>query len=240
MPLRDHYRPPLLNAPNAESMNLSWATILMQWLNAELPAGYRAEQEVFGGPRVTIDLAALERTSPTEAAVNGTGGTAVAPRTYAPAPVLAAEVSFDEAPLYEVKVYDEDNRTAAAIELVSRSNKDRPVSRRAFAIKCASYLQAGLALVVVDIVTTRRADLHSELVRLLDLPDELHWSSRSGPAALAYRVVGTAEGTRLEAWPADLRVGDPLPEVPLWLAPDLAVPLDLEHTYEAAWNSHRR
>lgn len=215
MPLRDHFHPPLQNNPNAESVTASWTTMLLQRLNASaLPAGYRAEQEVFGG-------------------------VAIAPRTYAPPAVLAGEVSFTDADLFEVKVRDEDGRIAAAIELVGRSNKDRPEARRAFAIKCASYLQAGLSVVLIDIVTNRRSDMHSELVYLLDMADSLHWSSRGGTAAVSYRIVGAPEGPRLEVWPEELVVGTPLPTVPLWLTPDLAIPLELETTYEAAWACHR-
>lgn len=241
MPLRDHFHPPLLNNPNAESIHASWATMILQRLNtAALPPGYRAEQEVFGGPRVTIDLGAIEKSNSNGNFSTGTGGVAVASQTYAPPAVLMGEVSFADADLYEVKVLDENGRIAAAIELVSRSNKDRPEMRRAFAIKCASYLQAGISVVFVDIVTNRRADLHSELVHLLDLPDSLHWSSRKGTAAVSYRIVGVSEGTRLEAWPEELVVGSPLPNIPLWLSPNLATPLELEATYEAAWACHRR
>jgi hypothetical protein len=242
MPLRDHFHPPLQNNPNAESITASWATMLLQWLNKSgLPAGYRAEQEVFGGPRVIIDLGAIEKPNANGAPGSSTtgGGVATAAQSSAPPAVLAGEVSFADADLYEVKVLNEDARIAAAIELVSRSNKDRPEARRAFAIKCASYLQAGLSVVFVDIVTNRRADLHSELAHLLDLPDSLHWSSRKGTAAVSYRVVGTSDGTRLEVWPEELVVGSPLPPLPLWLSHDLSITLDLETTYEAAWAAHR-
>jgi hypothetical protein len=243
MPLRDHFHPPLLNNPNAESITASWATMILQRLNASaLPAGYRAEQEVFGGPRVTIDLGTIEKAGanggPAQASP-GAGGVAVAARSYAPPAVLSGEVSFADADLYEVKVLDDSGRIAAAIELVSRSNKDRPEMRRAFAIKCASYLRPGLSVAFVDIVTNRRADMHSELVHLLDLPDSLHWSSRGGTAAVSYRLTAGAEATRLDAWPEELTLGNPLPTIPLWLAPDLAVPLELEATYEAAWACHR-
>jgi hypothetical protein len=242
MPLRDHFHPPLQNNPNAESINASWATMLLQWLNRTgLPKGYRTEQEVFGGPRVTIDLGALEKPDANGTPAPGaTGsGVATAARTHTPPAVLAGEVSFADADLFEVKVLDEDGRIAAAIELVSRSNKDRSEARRAFAINCASYLQAGLSVVFIDIVTNRRADLHSELAHLLDLPDSLHWSSRKGTAAVSYRVVGTPDATRLEVWPEELVVGNPLPTLPLWLGVDLWVPLELESTYEAAWSCHR-
>lgn len=240
MPLRDHFHPPLLNNPNAESVTASWATMLLRWLNrGGLPTGYKAEQEVFGGPRVTIDLGAIEKPLANGSPAPGAGGVATAPQTATPPAVLVGDVSFADADLYEVKVLDEDGRIAAAIELVSRSNKDRPDARQAFAIKCASYLQAGLSVAFVDIVTNRRADLHSELAHLLDLPDSLHWSSRKGTAAVSYRVVGSPDRTRLEVWPEELTVGSALPPLPLWLSRDTSVLLDLEGTYEAAWDCHR-
>ncbi|MBA4064080.1 MAG: hypothetical protein C0501_10280 [Isosphaera sp.] len=241
MPLRDHFRPPLLNNPNAESINATWATMLLQRLNATtLTDGYRAEQEVYAGPRVTIDLGTLERQPTNGHPAAGGGGVAVATRRYAPPAVLAGDVSFADAALFEIRVLTDDGRVAAAIELVSRSNKDRPDSRRAFAVRCASYLQAGVSVAFVDPVTGRRADLHSELVRLLDLPESLHWASPDGIAAVSYRMAVGGETGRLEVWPVGLAIGSPLPEVPLWLAPDVAVPLDLEATYEAAWACHRR
>lgn len=246
MPLRDHFHPPLLNNPNAESINATWSTLLMLQLNQSvLPKGYRAEQEVFGGPRVTIDLGAIDRT-PGGAAPGGPNGTAVgtvatAPRTYAPpVPLLFGDVNFPEPDLFEVRVLSDDgSRVAAAIELVSRANKDRPETRRAFAIKCASYLQAGISVVIMDIVTARRADLYAELATLIDLPDSLRWNSPTGMVAVSLRVVGVNESVRMEAWPVSLQVGATLPTLPLWLDYDLAVPLDLESTYEATVAGHR-
>lgn len=52
-------------------------------------------------------------------------------------------------------------RLVAAIELVSPANKDPADTRRAFVAKCASYLSQGIGLIVVDIVTTRHANLHT-------------------------------------------------------------------------------
>jgi len=37
---------------------------------------------------------------------------------------------------------------------------------------------------------------------------------------------------RLETWAYALAVGQPLPTLPLWLVDNLAVPLDLEASYE--------
>jgi hypothetical protein len=40
--------------------------------------------------------------------------------------------------------------------------KDRPENRQAFVAKCAGYLREQVSVVVVDVVTTRRANLHQE------------------------------------------------------------------------------
>ena len=65
----------------------------------------------------------------------------------------------------EVRIYlqEEGLELVACVEFVSPSNKDRPAEREAFVSKCAAYLHEGVGLVVVDIVTTRHADLHAAL-----------------------------------------------------------------------------
>ena len=44
--------------------------------------------------------------------------------------------------------------------------------------------------------------------------------------AVAYRVHLVGQRTQLEAWPAALALGEPLPTMPLWLTESLCVPLD--------------
>ena len=55
-------------------------------------------------------------------------------------------------------------RLVAVVELVSPGNKDRPEHRQAFVTKCAAYLQEQVNIVMVDVVTTRHANLHRELL----------------------------------------------------------------------------
>jgi hypothetical protein len=102
----------------------------------------------------------------------------------------------------------------------------------AFAAKCAGYLERGYGLVVLDAVTTRRADLHTDLLAALGV--EAGPSAPADLSAVSYRAVGRGAGGRLLSWPAPLEVGQPLPTLPLWLAADLAVPLDLEASHTAA------
>ena len=58
--------------------------------------------------------------------------------------------------------------SVAAIELISPRNKDRPQSRHEFVVKCASLLKAQVSLVLIDIVTDRRANLLRELMEYLE------------------------------------------------------------------------
>src|SRR5439155_14770818 len=125
--------------------------------------GYRSHSEVHLGTQVEVDVGTFERDRdpasfdpPGSNASNGVsgggGGVAVAPAVYAPpSAILSAEVAFAEPDLFEVKIYRGGGAwtLVAAIELVSPSNKDREETRRAFAIKCAAYLQKGVSVVVV-------------------------------------------------------------------------------------------
>src|SRR5262249_48692768 len=142
---------------------------------------------------------------------------------------------------FEVQIEDTDQRRlVAAIELVSPANKDRPDHRRDFVVKCASYLQQSVSLVVVDVVTERHNNLHVELMQFLEMPLEIHQAADRPVYAVAYRIQERADTRRqLELWPEVLSVGDILPTLPLWIAADLAVPLNLDESYNTAMEALR-
>jgi hypothetical protein len=143
-------------------------------------------------------------------------------------------VDFTHQDVYEVRVFREEGGLTlrAAIELVSPANKDRPSHRRAFAAKCATYLAQGASVIVIDVVTDRQANLHAELIEVLQLAGAA-WQSPSHLYAIAYRTAATSEQAHLEAWPESLAVGTGLPRLPLWLEADLCLPLELEASYQA-------
>lgn len=146
-----------------------------------------------------------------------------------------AVIDFVSLDAYEVLVMQRRGgpKLRAAIELVSPANKDQTSHRRAFAVTCAGYLQQGVAVVIVDVVTERTANLHTELVDILGLASSLAWISPSYLYVVAYRPVQSADEERLEAWPAALTVGAVLPTAPLWLSEELCLPLVLEESYGA-------
>jgi len=130
-----------------------------------------------------------------------------------------------------IRSQEGDPPLVATVELVSPANKDRPESRQAFVAKCAGLLNSGCGLVVVDLVTDRRANLHTEMLALLGAELTAGGGSLS---VVAYRSLGGETDGRLEMWPAALAIGQSLPTVPLWLHGEFPVPLDLEASYNAA------
>ena len=180
------------------------------------------------------------------------------PARYAPAPIvrlanngepldLAAEdresseppgFTFDsdlpDLPVFDVNVYDmhRGRSLASAILIVSPANKDRPDTRRWFAAKCAALLQQRVSVTVIDLVTSKHFNLYAELLEMLGHSDPALPPEPSPIYAVACRTAKPADAWQLEAWVQPLAVGQPLPTLPLWLAQNIFVPLELEASYE--------
>ncbi|MBW3600597.1 MAG: DUF4058 family protein [Planctomycetes bacterium] len=135
---------------------------------------------------------------------------------------------------YEVLIYDRSRgrRLVAAVELVSPRNKDCPENRRAFVTRCAALLQQGVCVSLVDLVTTRRFNLYAELLELIERSDPAMTGEPPTIYAATCRARKIGRAPKLEAWAYPLVVGQPLPTLPLWIAEDMAVPLELEASYE--------
>lgn len=232
MPLLDHFQPPLRDDRPWESFHSAWANAIVGWLNQNvLPEHYRAIPQVHVGTRVEIDAVTFRLDKESEATGNGVATAVWAP----PQAKLAAAVDFGDTDTFEVQVHDDTRRRlVAAVELVSPANKDRAIHRRDFAIKCASYLRQRISVIVVDVVTERRDNLHGELMQLLSLTGELLEAGAFSLCSVAYRLKMQEGEQRLELWPEELQVGRTLPTLPLWIGEDEAVPLDLEASYVAA------
>ncbi len=236
MPLRDHFRPPLDDEFSWEEVHGGWPMVIVTALNGLLPSEYRASPRVHIGQPVEIDVATFNRGAGHRPQDDGGVATAV----WSPVkPSQVFDAEWPDADEYEVLVHntaDGARRLVAAVELVSPANKDRPEARRAFVAKCAALLQNRVSVVIVDLVTTRHFNLYQEL---------LAWAGRPADAeattvyATACRVVDRRRRYKLETWDHPLQVGQPLPTVPLWISPDLAVPLDLETTYETTCRALR-
>ncbi len=231
MPLLDHFHPPLSRTHPWRGFHGAWAAAMARLLNGGvLPPGYYAVPFLDRDGPVEIDVAALREFE--VAASAGAPGESQPWTPAAPGFAVAVEWPSVDDVRVEVLTDDGDPRVAAAIELVSPRNTDRPRAREAFAAKCADYLGGGCGVVVVDVVTTRWADLQADLLAMLGADAAVEASGAL--SAVSYRsVIRDGEG-QLLGWPVTLEVGRPLPTVPLWLGADLAVRLDLEASHSAA------
>jgi hypothetical protein len=165
----------------------------------------------------------------------GNDGFAAVP--WAPAaPSVAVETELPDEDEYEVRIYDarRGRRLVAAVEIVSPRNKDRPESRNAFVAKCAALLRHGVAVSVVDLVTVRHFNLYADLMAFVGQHDPTLGAEPPPIYAASCRWVVGEKRAKLETWSHGLAVGRPLPTLPLWLSDTLAVPLDLEQSYEKA------
>jgi hypothetical protein len=234
MPLLDHFHPPLFPHRSWESFHSRWANSIADALQRMLPSRYFAEVQIHLGSRVEADVAEFESTSAAAEQGNGSAG-GVAVQTWAPpvATVVMPAVFPDD---LEVHVRDErdDARLVAVVALVSPRHKDRDDSRRAFAAKCAAYLQRGIGLVMLDIVTSRLANMHNEFVQLLGHAPALAMPADVSLYTVAYRPARRNDADLIDIWPVPLTLGGTLPVLPLALRGFRAVPLDLEATYTEA------
>jgi hypothetical protein len=250
VPLLDHFHRPLKDDTPWSAFHQNWAVKMVDQFNGNRKTDkYKAQSARHFGAQIEADVSTLQRRD------RGTlfdivgdiegGGVAPASQVYSPpAALISAEVEFDDPDIFEVKIFRGGGgwELVAAIELVSEANKDGEDTRRAFVVKCASYLQKGVSLVVVDAVTTYSANLHDELCDLIGTGGErLRWASPSGLSVVVYRATRlkppASPPLKLDVFPYPIGLGEKLPTVPLWLAYDLAVPLELETTYQQACTS---
>lgn len=225
MPLRDHLQILTDDGRPWVGFHGMWASGILARLNRE-----QLSQEYCAG----LDVHKPHFAIPTFEATPTHVVSQVSPdHGFPPLPNLSAFAQFDEPRSIDLTVeYEVCRRLVAVVLFGHRGFTESPQGRKAFAVKCAKWLQRGTAVVAVN--ADSPAEVHGDLVELLNLPSELAWTSPTGFSVASYRVVGIKDNVRLDVWPHQLTIGEPLPTVPLWLASDLAVPLNLELTYTNA------
>jgi Protein of unknown function (DUF4058) len=236
MPLLDHFHPPLLGRRHWEGFYGGWAAAIAGNLNERLlPAEYFAEFQVKLGTRVEVNIATLTEGGEQETERANGAATAVQTLTWAP-PAATAVMPAVFPDDFEVQVFSSMTgpTLVAAIELVSPANKDRDETRHAFAAKCAAYLQRGIGLIVIDVVTSRHANLHDELMALMGHGTTFAFGAPTLLYATAYRPMHRDERNEIDLWRAPLALGQPLPTLPLAVRGLASLPIDLESSYMEA------
>ena len=220
MPLLDHFHLPLYPQRNWRSIQVMWAATITNRLNQVLPQHFVAG--TYTNRDVEIDTPTLEQSAATDFNVS----------VWTPPPptqVVAASLTTEGV---EVRIIHDlgGPNLVGAIEIVSPANKDRAEHREAFVGKCVSMLHQGIGLMIVDVVTERRMNLHQELLHKLGESTDTPWNVPL--YATAYHPAKRDEQTRVDIWKEELHLGQPLPTLPLWLRGGLCFAVDLEETYE--------
>jgi Protein of unknown function (DUF4058) len=220
--LHDHCHPPLSRQRHWTGFHSAWATHIAGDLNRQLPDEWFAEPNVHWG--IEVDVGAYEEVGAPLVAVGGSESMEWQP----PEPVKT--IAFPQrTDVVEVQVHREngDVPLVGVIELVSPANKDRPETRDAFVSQCDNYLRDTIGLIILDAVTERRANLHSQLMNRAREDDD-----RDDPIyASAYRPLRRNGDQTLSIWYQALQLGGSIPAMPLFLKDGPMVRVNFEETY---------
>jgi hypothetical protein len=212
-----------------------WMSSITNRLNAGiLPTGYFAmAEQIIGRPET--DVVALQTGSLQKPRADRNGGVVLAPFRPKTRFVMPVPSHQDRYALKanRVVIHHELGEVVAVIELVSPGNKDRQRSLRTFVEKAIDLLQQKVNLLIIDPFPPGSHDpqgIHGAIwgeitVGKFELPSDK-------PLTLAAYQVEPLETCYVEP----IAVGDPLPEMPVFLEGDFGINLPLEETYQTTWN----
>ena len=236
MPIHDWTR---VDAGIFHDFHLEWISAIKRRLNSGLlPEGYYALAEQIAGKRLP-DVLALERQSPppgnngNERHASSAGGVALA--TAAPKVKFSALAEIERYVLKQRRIsvrHVSDDNVVAIVEIVSPGNKDRQQSVRALVNKAVEFLDAGIHLLILDLFPPTPRDpqgIHHAIWSEI-MEDQFRRPGDEPLTAAAY-----TGGSLKRAFVESMAVGQPLPDMPLFLEPELYVPVPLEATYLTAY-----
>ena len=118
------------------------------------------------------------------------------------------------------------------IEVLSSGNKSSRHALRSFLDKAVATLDGGIHLLLVDVHPPGPRDPHGIHGALLnEIGCEDYVLDRARPLTVAAYVGGAV----VDAFVAHFAVGDPIPEMPLFLTSENYIRVPLEPAYMAAW-----
>lgn len=214
-----------------------WISAIKHVLNQGLlPSGFYAMAEQIAGG-IGPDVLALEMPGLPPGPDDETsreGGVALAIR-----PPRVRFHARTEADIYTRKAktvvvrHSSHHRVIAMVESVSPGNKGSVGSIESFARKAREMIYSGIHLLIVDLFPPGPRD-----------PEGIHrdiWEYREACFALPpdapMTCVAYMGGPCPEVFLEPFSLGDPLPEMPLFLSDEIYVPVPLEETYRAAWEA---
>lgn len=234
MPVHDWTR---VEAGIFHAFHVAWVPEIQRALNGGLlPEGFYALAEQHAGRAIADVLTLHASPAPVELAPlpPATGGIAVA---EAP-PRVQRRQTIESAFLTRRRTlairHVSGHRLVALLEIVSPANKDRQATVEQFAAKAVETLNAGIHLLLVDLLPPGPWDpqgMHGVVCQRLEPCDEPYDLPAKAPLTLASYTAGP----QIEIYLEHLAVGAPLPEMPLFLSFDRYVNVPLEPTYHEAY-----
>jgi hypothetical protein len=239
MPVHDWTK---VDAGIFHELHVHWISEIDGRLNdGLLPSDYyaMAEQVTGIGTPDVIALRFSKPTSPSQPSTNGSasehssGGVAVA---ASPPKTRFSDRTDENSIAYKTRSvvirHVSGDRVVAVIELVSPGNKGSKAEIEALIRKSVEFIRNGVHVTVLDLFppTTRDPDGLFPLV----------WSEFKStdfrlPPGKPLTLASFAAGLIKEAYVETIGAGDTLPDMPLFLLPDLYVQLPLESTYSQAF-----
>lgn len=207
-----------------------WISAIKHSLNQALPDDYYALAEQYAGT-FGPDVVALQSRHGNGAS---SGGTALATRPK-PKTSYSAESAgqFYRRNQKNVVIrHVSGDEVVAMIELVSPGNKSSQYHLNAFVEKACELIQRQIHLLIVDPFPASKRDpqgIHGAIWE--SLVDESFVLPANRPLTLvSYECFNDTR-----AYIEPFAVGEPLPDMPLYLAPEAYIDVPLEATYQAAW-----
>ncbi len=124
------------------------------------------------------------------------------------------------------------DRVVAMIEVVSWGNKATRLALEQFVRKVGRFLDQGIHLLIIDIQPPGGCDpqgIHGAIW------DYVAGKTYSAPIDKPLTIAAYESDVVFRAYVEPVAVGDPLPEMPLFLRPGHHVQVPLETTYETTW-----
>jgi hypothetical protein len=126
------------------------------------------------------------------------------------------------------------DRVMAILEIVSPGNKASRSALRSYVQNAVEFLDAGINLLILDLFPPGPRDSQSIHAAIWSeiLDDQFRL-----PPDKPLTLVAYSGGIPKRAYIEPVAVGDTLPDMPLFLEPELYVLVPLEATYQAAWKA---
>jgi hypothetical protein len=233
MPMHDWTK---VDAGIFHALHHEWISEVSRALNRILPADYYALPEQvaagFGPDVLTLQGGPKEEANPLGAA--NTGGTATALRTRPKTRFVAeTDAEFYRRKKSSIVVrHVSGDRIVAMLEIVSPGNKSNRSAFRTFVEKACELLEHRIHLLIVDPFPPGPRDpngIHAAIW------EELQDAPVQPPGDQPLTLVAYECDLTTRAYVETVSVGQPLPDMPLFLEPNGCVMVPLEATYQTAF-----